>query len=532
MPLRNDGDRRAVRFDASRIDAIFSPMDRCHAPGVAVGIAIASRPVYRKAFGLANIELPVLLAPTMRMRIASITKHFAALAYALLCEAGKARMDDRVALHLPDLHPVTHRVTMRELMGHVSGLRDACDICWQFSGTGHRVSSEEMLSLYRDIDDVNCAPGTAWSYNNGGYLMLSAAIERITGQSLEDVFRERIFEPAGLFDTRLRRFDTDFLPNSATLHMRGKDGGFEKSYAGTAVAGEGGIVSTVDDMLRWMAHMENPIVGNAATWRMMMEPLRLIHGTSTGYGLGLTIGQYRGVTTISHAGSVMGGNAQMIKVPSAGLDVVILANDHNISSTLLANEVLDSLLDLPPAGEMHAEPFVTGTFRSPATGRIVQLFARSGRQFVSVDGYDRPVLRGPEGVLHPTPEWSFLKQTLTLDDLTKPVSIDLDDFGAVDALVAVPPIEHDDAADIAGTYRSDTTATRLSIAATDAGPRLTTMGRFGSVVYGLERLAEDAWRVRSLTAMPWGGVLSMGRAREVISFTSPRTRALVFRRAT
>src|SRR5262245_48751991 len=180
-----------TQFDERRIDAIFSGIDQCHLPGAAVGIAIGGKPVYRKGFGLASMELPVVLSPSIRMRIGSTTKHFTALAYMLLCEEGKASLDDPLSKYLPALHPVTQKVTLGELMGMVGGLRDAYDVSIQFSGTGRPVTTAEMISLYRDIDDVSASPGTAWSYNNGGYAMLSVTIERITGQSLEDVLRER-----------------------------------------------------------------------------------------------------------------------------------------------------------------------------------------------------------------------------------------------------------------------------------------------------------------------------------------------------
>src|SRR5207248_2998598 len=128
---------------------------------------------------------------------------------------------------------------------------------------------------------------TAWNYNNGGYLILSAIIERITGRSLEEVLRERIFEPVRMHDTRLRPWDTDFVPNSAVLHMTRPDGTYEKSYLGTALSGDCGMVSTVDDLLRWLAHMSAPVVGSAASWEVLKTPLTLANGVSTGYGLGL-----------------------------------------------------------------------------------------------------------------------------------------------------------------------------------------------------------------------------------------------------
>jgi D-aminopeptidase len=107
-------------IDEKRIDAIFAVVDQCHLPGAAVGIAIDGKPVYRKGFGLANMELPFVLSPSVRMRIYSTTKHFACLAYMLLCEEGRAGIDDPIGKYLPELHPVSRNATMRQLMGHTS----------------------------------------------------------------------------------------------------------------------------------------------------------------------------------------------------------------------------------------------------------------------------------------------------------------------------------------------------------------------------------------------------------------------------
>src|SRR5262249_19681191 len=129
----------SVSFQEEKIDAIFAEIDQCRLPGAAVGIAIGGRPVYRKGFGLASMELPVVLTPTIRMRIHFTTKHFTCLAYLLSCEDGKAGIDDPIGKFLPELHPVSRGVTMRQLMGHTGGLRDAHDINWQFSGIGRPV---------------------------------------------------------------------------------------------------------------------------------------------------------------------------------------------------------------------------------------------------------------------------------------------------------------------------------------------------------------------------------------------------------
>jgi CubicO group peptidase (beta-lactamase class C family) len=530
----------AIAFDEKKIDAIFTELDQCHLPGAAVGIAIGGKPVYRKGFGLASMELPLVLSPTIRMRIYSTTKHFTCLAYMLLCEEGKAGIDDPIGKFLPELHRVTRKVTMRQLMGHVSGIRDVCDIRYQFSGTDGLMPITELLCLYRDIDDVNFEPGTGWNYNNGGYQLLSVAIERITGQPLEDVMRTCIFEPVGMHDTLLRRLDSDFLPNSATMHMSTAAEGFDKSYLGGPTAGEGGIVSTVDDMLRWLAHMDAPRVGRESTWEIMKAPQVLANGVSTGYGLGLMIDQYCGIETVSHGGGGLGSNSQMIKVPAAGLDVAIMVNRHDVSGTQLADKILDACLPgTAPINDVVRRPFVTGTFRSPTSGRVIRLSSssppyvgdREAQQIASIDGADLPFEPKEDGTLRPAGIVHYMKLAVKLvGDPETPASIQFSDFGDLDELVAVRPAEKVEVGAIAGRYRSESTGTEASIAETEDGPRLNTLGRFGSAEFALNCLAAGIWQAKTRGPMTWGGVLSFERDGATFRFSSARTRALVFQR--
>ena len=287
-----------VAFDEARVDALFHDLDQRELPGVAVGIAIGAQPVYRKGFGLMNMEQSAPLSPTTRMRIWSVSKHFTCLAFLLLCEEFKADLDAPIGNQLPELHRVAHSVTPRQLMGNISGLQDAFDVSWHINGTGRPISSEVLFGMYRELDTVNSDPGHTWRYNNGGFLILSMLVERIARKPLEEVLREKIFDPVGMRDTLLRRVDTDFVPNSAALHTANPAGGYCKAAFGTAIAGEGGIVSTVDDLLRWLAHMDSPTVGSPDTWNLLKTPLHLRNGLSTSYGLGLCHRNYRGLSTL------------------------------------------------------------------------------------------------------------------------------------------------------------------------------------------------------------------------------------------
>lgn len=224
-------------FDEGKIDRIFSELNQFRLPGAAIGISVGGKPVYRKGFGLANMELPVVLSPTIRLRIGSTSKHFTCLAFMLLCEEGLARIEDPIGRYVPELNAASRAVTMRQLMGNISGIRDVYEIFTQFNecysgygGPAHAVGSADLLSLYSEIDDVNAPAGATWIYNNGGWLLLTLAIERISGKSLETFMRERIFDPIGMSDTLLLRSDTVFVSNRGSQHVRGINGGFERLF--------------------------------------------------------------------------------------------------------------------------------------------------------------------------------------------------------------------------------------------------------------------------------------------------------------
>jgi D-aminopeptidase len=482
-----------AHFDENEIDRIFAEVNQSHLPGAAVGIAIEGVPVYRKGFGLANIELPAPLTPSMRMRIGSTTKHFVSLAYMLLCEKGLAGIDDEIGQYVPGLKPVNARATLRHLMGHTSGIRDLLSVTMLFNGIGHPITDKEMIAYYETIEDADFEPGTRWSYNNGGYILLSAAIEKITGQLLEDVLRERIFTPVGMHDTMLRRWDHDFVPNSATLHFRNTAREWSRTHMGMEISGAGGIVSTMDDMLRWMKHMNAPFVGSAETWRVMREPQLLKNGHSTGYGLGLFTECYRGVEVRHHAGGVIGGNSQMMSVPEAGLDICIGVNRSDVSSITLAHSIVDICIEgLDPLPQPASYEKRTGTFQSARDGRVVTLTATGDMHFVSLDGGAAcPISPDRAGVLRLPASHSFLQQLVRVDG----DAIVYNDFGNEDRLTR---IETDFEAKLqarSGTYHSDDMDTAIELTENDHAAQARSIGRHGRADYRMTPITSDIWQI-------------------------------------
>ncbi len=300
----------------------------------------------------------------------------------LLAEEERLSIDESPRKVLPELPGWANAITLRQLMAHTSGMRDSLDLILHTAGPGVAAAPDIHLRMLAALDSVNFAPGESWSYNNGGYALLTEIVARVSGQPLADFLRERIFEPVGMNDTLLRALDTDLVSNSATLHVPSPAGGYTRGVFGVPIGGEGGIVSTVDDMLMWLKNMSDPVVGSRETWQTMRTPL-----TSHGYGLGLIAGRHRGLATVHHAGAVVGGSSQMIKLVDHQLDIIVMSNGlgglelHN-----LVDAIIESCIPgLPPPEDVPAEP-ITGIFYSAATGRRLALEAIEGK-------FDRPAQR-------------------------------------------------------------------------------------------------------------------------------------------
>jgi hypothetical protein len=415
-------------------------------------------------------------------------------------------------------------------MGHTSGLRDIFGISMILHGPGVRIADQQLLEYYRTIDDVEFAPGTDWSYSNGGYVLLTAAVERLAGQPLDEVLRARIFQPLGMSNTMLRRWDTDFVPNSATLHMINAQGQYTRNYMGLELTGAGGLVSTMDDMLVWLQHMDAPTIGSARTWQEMLEPHRLANGHATGYGLGLMTGPYRGVEAIMHGGTVMGGSSQMLKVPSAGLDISIAVNRADANASVIADQILDVLVDgLDPLPERANVDPIAGVYVSASSGRVVELSALAGMQFLSLDGAQGlPMEMGHDGVLRLPAllrylHWSF-----------KPEGAGgrLVEFGNENVMSRIEVRRGAPIATHVGTYRADALSTRAEVTASGDVARLVLQGRYGSATYDLEPLTAQMWRARPLGSFAaLSGIVVFDEKRTGFHFTSGRIQRLRFARA-
>lgn len=280
--------------------------------------------------------------------------------------------------------------------------------------------------------------------------------------------------------------------------------------------------------------MDSPIVGTEETWSLIRSSQRTVSGTSTGYGFGLVVDRYRGIDTLHHAGNAFGGNAQMLKVPAANLDIIVMSNRQDVLSTVLVSRILDECLmgldSSRPNAQRVAIP--SGIFRSAETGQVVCLFEREGKPIVSLGGLEFVLEVDDQGTLWFTDR--FRKQGITLfGDRKNPDRIRFSDFGNIDDLIRVPRSEALAPASICGRFRCSSAGIDATISvASDGAVEMRTKGRFGSVTYRLTNVAHRIWqssptasRVRFL-----GGIISFDDREESFTFSNWQTRQLPFGR--
>jgi len=536
------------------VDALLQPFNRGDAPGVIVGIARGDKTIYRRGVGLASIEQGVAMSPRTRVRIASTSKHFTALAVLLLAEDGKLHVDDLIYQHLPEL-PLLHKAgpTLRQLMQHTGGWRT--DLASVAQGLTLMPQADWTQPLPDPNRALNFEPGSRMIYSNTGYQLLARVIERLSGQRFEDFLRERIFAPLGMHDTESLTSDFEIRPGLAMQYLAlppaAGGGRLQRGIYPGELRGSGSLISTVDDMLAWLAHLRSPVktVGSAASWAQMIELPPLSTGVRLPYALGLMRHDYRGIEVIHHAGAVLGATSQMITVPGHALDIMIMANGAAVSTVGLGFHIIDALLgdvlgapaEPVPAAD-HAA--VLGQrYRAAETGAVLGFETAGGKLALGWFGSrGLPLRREGGNALLACEDIALNPVTVALDQLAgdnAPDTITISDGGHLlrcERLPDTPPTGAALASALAGRYHVPDLATDAHIALEADGDLLMRLqGEHGRCAYRLQPLSAEVLLATPLDALfaaiGGGGIVNVERkGNQVIGLhlDAPRLRRLRF----
>jgi CubicO group peptidase (beta-lactamase class C family) len=433
----------------------------------------------------------VKIAPDTIFESGSVSKQFTAAAVLLLVRDRKLSLDDPVRKYIPELpdyaaaapaatnghgapvlsEPLALRqgqgerrvegphanptaagggpLTIRHMLNHTSGLRDWGSVAgiagWPRTTRLH--THAHVVDIASRQRATNFTPGTRWSYSNTGFNLAAVIVARVSKMSFADFSRTRLFQPLGMTRTSWRDDYTRIVKGRAMAYSSKSDG-FHTLMPFENVHGNGGLLTTVGDLLKWNENFVSPVIGDPAFVAEQQKAGRFNDGRTHGYALGLFVGTHKGLREVYHSGSTAGYQAFLTRFPDQRVSVAVLCNSSNAQATQFAHAVADVYLAdrlKPAAPEPKLSPAqlqqAAGMYRSTTTG--VPLIV----------GGDRDVLRG---------------RTWTFDGRRGATATD--SYGTTEAYERVEPATPtaEQLGQLAGTYSSDEAETSL-VAAVEQG---------------------------------------------------------------
>jgi CubicO group peptidase (beta-lactamase class C family) len=344
------------RGDFDRAIDQFMSAYQGNVPGASVLVVRDGRVLFRRSYGLADIEDHVAASPETNYRLASVTKQFTAAAILVLAQDNRLSLDDPIRKWLPTLPEAVTPITIRHLLTHTSGLVDYEDVIP--AGTSRQLSDSDVLHLLEAQDRTYFPPGTNYRYSDSGYSLLSLVVTKASGRDFASFLRERIFLPLGMRSTVAyeegastvahRAYGYSESPNRRHSWVR-----TDQSLT-SAVLGDGGIYSSIEDLAKWDQALYGGGPLNSESLRLAFTPATQTDDPHVRYGFGWRItGE-----TVWHSGETMGFRNVIVRYPNRHFTVIILTNRNDPEPYTTASAI--AKLFIPDADETRASQVVVG----------------------------------------------------------------------------------------------------------------------------------------------------------------------------
>lgn len=354
----------AIDEKASRVAALFLPLEKGDTPGAAVIVVKEGRVLLKAGYGLSNLETRQHITPDTAFLLASVTKQFTAMAIMILAERGKLSYEDPLSKFFPQFPSFAREITVRRLLNHTAGLPEyeglflkqrLIDRDWPRSAKSQRSpfepTSKDVLKLLAEQKKLRFRPGEKFEYSNSNYVVLAQIVEKVSGESFSQFLQRNIFAPLGMKRTLLYDETRFKLSNVATSYILKRGVYQDIDYSPlNLIYGEDNIYTTVEDMARWDRALYTNKLVTAATLREALTPGRLnsgkptrygsVDGKLTYYGFGWLIDDDK----VYHPGGWLGYRTTILRFPKAGLSVVILSNLATFHPFMIAEKISEIYL--------------------------------------------------------------------------------------------------------------------------------------------------------------------------------------------
>lgn len=384
----------------TQFDRLLGEQFKPKEPGATALIARHGEVLYKKAFGMANLELDVPMQINNVFRIASITKQFTAVAILQLMEKGKLDLQDEITKYIPDYPTQGNIITIEHLLTHTSGIQDFSSM----KDIGKRGSLDytpiEMIDWFKN-QPMRFVPGSKWEYSNSGYFLLGYIIEKITGKAYADYLEEKIFKPLGMTHS-LYANDIKIIKNRAGAYTK-DDNVFKNApyLSMTQPFSAGSIQATVEDLYKWQQAVQSYKLVKKESLDKAFTRYKLNNGSETNYGYGWRFGYIQESPSIWHGGAINGFKTMSIYLPKEDVFIALFSNCdcqslEDITSKLAALAIGQPYVNKPMPVESSVLAEYTGVYENKkGEQRIIsleknKLYSQRGRtQKLNVQPFHR-----------------------------------------------------------------------------------------------------------------------------------------------
>jgi CubicO group peptidase (beta-lactamase class C family) len=325
------------------IDRIFAEYDSDDAPGAAVGVYRNSEIIFSKGYGLADLEKNIRIDSLTNFRLASITKQFTAMCILILKEQGKLSLGDKLSDYFPDFPPYADKITIEHLLQHTSGLMAYED--YIVDTVTVQLKDRDVLEIVMAQDSTYFEPGSQHRYSNTGYAVLAMIIEEVSGKTFAGFLKENIFYPVGMSSTVAFEEGISDVPNRA-FGYNDTDSGivFSDQSLTSAVLGDGGIYTSVNDMQKWDESLSSHQLISKELQEKAWTKGKTSDGEVFDYGYGWRLDEYDNRKTRYHTGGTCGFSNVYFRFPDSNISVLVLINMRDKPAKELGQEVADLFL--------------------------------------------------------------------------------------------------------------------------------------------------------------------------------------------
>jgi CubicO group peptidase (beta-lactamase class C family) len=314
------------------------------APGCAAAVSLNGEVVFAEAFGLADLEHNVPNTAQTIFESGSVAKQFTAAALVLLQQEGKLSIDDPVRKYIPELPDYGSPLTIRHLLNHTAGLRDWGTVLGLTgAGRGDRVISQDLaLDIITHQRALDFTPGSEYSYSNSGYNLAAIIVERVSKQKFPAFIEERLFKPLGMKNSSWRDDYQRIVPGRAQAYSRQGNGPWRLNMPFMNVYGNGGMLTTVGDWMKWNAMLDSRSLGAPLVDALETRGV-LNDGRKISYALGLEVGTYKGLKDVSHGGATAGYQTFLARYPDKKVSIGVMCNGTSPSAGGIAANITDEI---------------------------------------------------------------------------------------------------------------------------------------------------------------------------------------------